>query len=217
MTWDSIYKSKGAVQKKPKEFYVKAVRSVKNAGSKTALDLGCGTGRHVFLLVKKFKTVLACDPSPTALRILRDGLRNARSRNVVVKQGVYQKIPFKSGSVDFLICSSVLPHGKIMDIRRGIAEMARVLKPGGVIVLDLLHVRDSRRGKGKIVEPNTVVFDWGAEKGIPHHFFTIREARRLFSPCFKLEEMALKTYAQENPELLQVKRSTKIFLRASKK
>jgi len=214
MSWEDIYRRKGAVLTKQEPFYHGVLSRLRG---KTALDLGCGTGRFAYLLAGSFKRVFACDTSPTALKILRVGLKKAGLANVVLKRGAFQKIPVPTASVDFVLCAHVLQHGTLKDIEKGVSEIARVLKPGGTVAVDLLDVRDMRNGRGKIIEPNTVIFDKGNEKGVPHHFSTLREARRLFSPRFRLAKLFSKTFRPPHAKFCDVEFVTRIYVIAVRK
>ncbi len=96
------------------------------AGSqRRILDIGCGTGLSSKLL-EQFGTVFSVDPSLDALRFCREnGLKN-------VFEGVADKLPFPDNYFDAAIALDVLEH--IEDAGKAVAEIRRVLKPGGIFV-----------------------------------------------------------------------------------
>jgi SAM-dependent methyltransferase len=93
-----------------------------------ALDVGCGPGALTGVLVSRLgpNAVYACDPSPQ----FRDACA-ARHPGVVVKLGRAESIPFEDQLVDHALAQLVLHF--VSDPRRAAAEMARVVRPGGVV------------------------------------------------------------------------------------
>ena len=108
-----------------------------------ALEAGCGTGYLSWLLQKeRHWPIVPMDISP-------DGLRYARQMGVErAVQGDATNIPFAGGAFDLVLSIDVLAHlprGLELDAAR---EMARVLAPGGLLVvrtaaLDVLRSRHS--------------------------------------------------------------------------
>ena len=101
------------------------------------LDAGCGSGRH---LCESFRTpgvdVAGVDLKWDDLSKARGFLSlmaGDRKGRWLVAQADVTKLPFADGSFDVVICSEVLEH--IKDNRTAIAELVRVLKPGGDLVV----------------------------------------------------------------------------------
>jgi dolichol-phosphate mannosyltransferase len=91
-------------------------------GRKDVLDVGCGTSRIILDLPE----AVGFDLQPHKLRWL-----SARHRRLV--RGTCMALPFKSGSMDAVICSQVIEH--VPEDPAVLSESLRVLKPGGVLVL----------------------------------------------------------------------------------
>jgi SAM-dependent methyltransferase len=92
------------------------------------LDLGCGTGAVLHELASSSDPI-GLDMSPLALRFCQDrGIKG-----LVIGRG--ERIPVQTGSVDAVIALDVFEH--IEDDAATFAEAARVLKPGGVLVLSV--------------------------------------------------------------------------------
>jgi ubiquinone/menaquinone biosynthesis C-methylase UbiE len=93
-----------------------------------ALDVGCGPGALTGVLVSRLgpNAVYACDPSPP----FRDACA-ARHPGVVVKLGRAESIPFADQIVDHALAQLVLHF--VSDPRRAATEMARVVRPGGIV------------------------------------------------------------------------------------
>lgn len=93
-----------------------------------ALDVGCGPGALTAELVRRLgpASVVAIDPSEPFVAAAR-----RRLPGVEVVQGVAEALPFADGVVDHAIAQLVVHF--MRDPVRGLAEMARVTRPGGVV------------------------------------------------------------------------------------
>jgi len=98
----------------------------------TLLDVACGTGRYSAYMAGRGHQVIGIDLSPDMLALARAKLPEAEFR-----EGDMESLPFEDASVDTAICALALVHLK--DIRRAIAEMARVLRPGGRLIISDVH------------------------------------------------------------------------------
>jgi SAM-dependent methyltransferase len=104
------------------------------------LDLGCGGGRHAFAAAKAGAVVVAfdadageCATVAATLAAMRDaGELDASSRSSVLR-GDATALPFPDASFDRVVAAEVLEH--LLDDRAAMAELARVLRPGGVLAV----------------------------------------------------------------------------------
>lgn len=102
------------------------------AGSQGALlDVGGGTGYLAAQLTDRFSRVVVLDQSPGMLTL-------ARRRNLETHEDSALALPFRENEFDAVICTDALHH--IQDAERAVAEMARVLKPGGAVVIVEFHI-----------------------------------------------------------------------------
>lgn len=88
------------------------------------LDLGCGTGMMANLLEERGHRVVALDLRPEGLA----AIRTANPRLSVVQADV-TKLPLANACCDLVLLLDVLEHA---DDRRVMAEVFRVLRPGGI-------------------------------------------------------------------------------------
>src|SRR5712692_9593337 len=151
--------------------------NLKREGAKRVLDLGCGAGRHSILLGKAGFQVVALDVSETALKMLEDRLRTASIDNVTLVKHEMWELPFVDDYFDGVVCTNVLHHGKLVEIRQAIRELHRVMRKDSSAFIVALSAADFRKGNGKMLERNTYVFTRGEERGIIHHFFTPEELK----------------------------------------
>lgn len=111
-------------------------------------DLGCGTAPLSAAVAPYVKRVIAVDSSPAMLRAARKRLADVKS--VELRQGDLTALPIEDASCDAAMLVLVLTY--LADPSAAIREAARILKPGGrVVVVDLLpHDReDFRRRMGQ--------------------------------------------------------------------
>lgn len=95
------------------------------------LDVGCGTGALAARLAGMGYTMTGVDPSDGMLEVLRT---RAPSVEAVVASGT--ELPFPDDSFDVVLTVAVMHHiAQPQDVRRTLAEMVRVVKPSGRIVV----------------------------------------------------------------------------------
>jgi SAM-dependent methyltransferase len=104
-----------------------------------ALDAACGTGRFAGFLAGRGHRVIGVDSSP-------DMLAHARRR---VPGGEFRlapldRLPVDGGSVDVVVCALALVH--VPRLQPVLAEFARVLRPGGDLVISDIHPELVTRG-----------------------------------------------------------------------
>jgi SAM-dependent methyltransferase len=97
-----------------------------------ALDAACGTGRHTRRLVELGWDVLGVDLTPEMLE--RAVLSVPRAR---FAEGDLLSLPAPNHGVDLVVCGLALSH--VADLRAAVAELARVLRPDGHLVISVLH------------------------------------------------------------------------------
>lgn len=98
----------------------------------TVLDAACGTGRYAAYVVAQGHQVIGVDSSP-------DMLARARER---VPQGEFllgklDRLPVAENAVDIIVCALALSH--LPALGPAMAEFARVLRPGGHLVISDTH------------------------------------------------------------------------------
>ena len=98
----------------------------------TVLDAACGTGRYAAHLAEKGHRVVGVDASPDMLAVARK-----RLRDVDLHVAGLEALPLPDDSVDIVVCGLALAH--VPDLLPVMAEFARVLRPGGHLVISDAH------------------------------------------------------------------------------
>lgn len=144
-----------------------------------ALDLGCGVGRHALHLAAEGFDVDAFDGSPNGLAFADQEAR-ARGLSVRFREGQMMQLPYADALFDFVIAWNVLYHGAPEVVRQAIAELRRVLRPGGLYQGTMLTKRNVNFGRGREIAPDTFVVDGDVDKGHPHFYCDARGAAELY-------------------------------------
>ncbi|WFU18791.1 class I SAM-dependent methyltransferase [Bradyrhizobium sp. CB3481] len=98
------------------------------------LDAGCGYCYHTTRLARSGATITAVDFSDAALAAAQHTIARAGvADRVNLQQADLTKLPFPDNSFDFVVSWGVLMH--IPELEAALAELSRVLKPAGVLVL----------------------------------------------------------------------------------
>ncbi len=102
-------------------------------GLRHLLDIGSGAGqiaKHLLKYADPEAEVTCCDLSHEMLRRARNRLKTGRPRFTVAD---LSRLPFADGSFDGVTCGYVLEH--LPNAQVGLAEMSRVMMPGGKMLL----------------------------------------------------------------------------------
>ena len=111
-------------------------------GCKRILDAACGNGRYSRFLLRNADPdalITSFDLSPRMLHRARGRLKSERVSHAVAD---LTRLPYADSSFDAVVCGWVLEH--LPDPRPGLRELARVLQPGGKLLL--LSTEDTLTG-----------------------------------------------------------------------
>jgi len=179
--WERVYKNSGIVQNGVLDTVVSAVQICCDMGCKRILDLGCGTGRHTIYIAEKGFDTFACDAATFGIKIARQRLLKL-GLNAKFCRSDYSCTGYKSNSFDAIICVWTSGHGSKADVQNHIAEMHRVVRPGGLVFSDFVSKADEAYGRGTRIEEDTFINISEMEADIPHHFSTHDELTEQYHP-----------------------------------
>jgi SAM-dependent methyltransferase len=97
-----------------------------------ALDAACGTGRHARHLLELGHEVTGVDLSPEMLTVAR-----AKVPGATFREADLRNIPGAGGEFDLVVCGLAL--ALVAELGAAVAELSRVLRPGGHLVVSVLH------------------------------------------------------------------------------
>jgi SAM-dependent methyltransferase len=141
--WDNHYTREKSKLNYPDEYLVrmlsKEIRENQTLQNGKALDLGCGSGRHLKLLNDfNFNSVIGADLSFHALKFC-DGM-------LMVCDNI--KLPIKNESIDIIIAWGSLHYNYKSETPKMITEILRILKKSGIFLGTLRSSRDTYLKKG---------------------------------------------------------------------
>ncbi len=97
------------------------------------LDVGCGTGYLLRCLSQRLPSAQALVGLDPALPMVEVAQRRREDPRTTFSVGAAEQLPFPGGWFDLVISTTSFDHWN--DQARGLAECARVLRPGGTLVL----------------------------------------------------------------------------------
>ena len=97
------------------------------------VDLGAGAGRMLELLAPRAERAIGVDLSSAMLAVARGRMEEVRARNVQLRQGDLYALPVTRDSCDLAVMHQVLHY--LEDPARALKEAARILSPGGRLVV----------------------------------------------------------------------------------
>jgi len=143
------------------------------------LDAGCGTGRRTPSVLRA-KRLVTLDFSWTGLNNFPTSWPGPQPARI---QGNVTRLPFRDNCFDTVLCGQVLPHLEGAEQRqRLIAELARVAKPSGRILISTLHFNFRFNLLGFPKEGRN-------EENCYFYRYTLDEFRALLEPQVEIERM----------------------------
>jgi len=121
-----------AINRPRVRFYL---RQLGDLGGRRVLDAGCGGGLVARELAAAGAEVVGVDRSRGSLGVARRAAGPIGS--FAPAQGRLERLPFAGGAFDAVVAADVLEH--VPDLPAAVAELARVLAPGGSFVFDTVN------------------------------------------------------------------------------
>lgn len=156
------------------------------------LDVGCGVGRHAVYLGGRGFKMAGVDVSPSGVQ---QSEAACAERQIAFEGRVADMtaLPWGDATFDAVLSTSTVCHHRTADIQRTLAEVWRVLKPGGLFLVDFLHketrayqdvLQQAAAGQLTEVEPDTFLDesaqpDLQDDAFLPHHYCDEAEVREL--------------------------------------
>lgn len=193
--WNELHREKRHQPIYPSESVIRFASGVEPELGKRpkVLDVGCGTGRHVLMMKKMGIEPYGVDYSKNGVYHTKHILKEIGAEECCenIKVSPSSKLPFESSFFDGCICYGVLYYMPVVDIEKSVAEMWRVLRKGGRIMLHVRSTDDYRFNKktvgemgdehGLLVDERDATRSAYKENGMFMHFFTRKELENLMN------------------------------------
>jgi SAM-dependent methyltransferase len=183
--WDDIFASR-EFGKYPSEHLIRFVArnwyAVPDRSQVRLLDLGSGPGAGTWYMTREGFSVSAIDGSKVGIERLQARLSH-EGLHAEARVGDYGTLPWPDGTFDGVIDNASICHNRFEHCKRVVAEVRRVLKPGGRFYSASFTPNCWGFGLGTCVEPNGF-------RDIPEGpiagqlfclFFSLEQLRELFS------------------------------------
>jgi ubiquinone/menaquinone biosynthesis C-methylase UbiE len=156
------------------------------------LDVGTGTGRHALRLARRGARVTALDQSPQMLAVARQAAQRESFPIAFHLLSLDAGLPFEANQFDLLICALTLCH--VPNLAHALGEFARVLQPGGYLLITDFH-------------PVHTLYGWRTafqREGVTYHLPTIGHTKENYLEAITASGLAIRTVAEslvgETPE-----------------
>lgn len=195
--WESVYRGESVSDyydmSRPHPDLAGVTEKFNKGGIRRVLDIGAGLGGNLCFMHENGFDIRGIDASVTAVMKLKERL-SVKNINIPIEQGKFEQLPYPDSAFDGVICLQTLSHGLKENIKDGFGELARVIRPEGLLFITL----PGRIAGGKVryclvktadrIDDRVYIPTKGLEIGIPHYIFNAK----LLKMClhdFKIENM----------------------------
>ncbi len=178
-TWQEHYQRKKSELTYPDENLVRLLaRALREKGawqSPVALDLGCGSGRHLALLKDfGFSTIVGSDNSIRALEL-------SQETGGLLFQGDNRALPLRDRSCHLVVAWGSLHYAPKNDLPLMLKEVSRILSDNGLFVGTLRRDNDTYMKRGKHLGNNVWQTELNDIAGTVTAFYSEEELKNYFS------------------------------------
>ena len=164
-----------------KDAQIEEIGIFRDAGIRTVCDAACGFGAYTLALASNGFAVKAFDVSESAIRIAREGLLRF-GYDVEFRVADVLHTGYEDGAFDGVFAHSVLDHMIVRDAERALAELFRIVRTGGLLLVSFDTVdADDYRLPHEILPDGSFLYTDGARSGMvlhPHDRESIRNLVR---------------------------------------
>ena len=160
--WDGIFATRAWGRYPPEElvrFVARTFRDPAQRQALRALEVGCGPGANLWYLAREGFSIAGIDGSAHAIAIARERLGaeglTAAAQNAELKVGNFATLPWPDRSFDLVVDIEAISANTVPVIRSVVAEILRVLTPGGWFFAKMFGPKTSGILSGRLMDPRT--------------------------------------------------------------
>jgi len=135
--WRDVYEQdgvEGAIYRKRLDIVLRWIEELAIPTGQKVLEIGCGAGRCTVALAQRGYLVHAMDSVEGMLNSTQEhAIEAGVSSSVTTSLGDAHNLPFPDGSFGLVLAMGVIPY--LQFPQKGLSEMARVLRPGGFVLV----------------------------------------------------------------------------------
>lgn len=159
-------------------------RCLQACGAETVCDAGCGCGAYARKLFSLGFSVSGFDLSPTAVSLARALLEESGFPDADFRACDIRSTGFPDGRFDAAVARDVLDHMSLRDASAAAAELLRIVKPGGRVLLTLDAADAEYEAEPHAVSPDgDYLYTDGRRRGMVFHPYTPESLAALFPGC----------------------------------
>lgn len=183
--WETLWAREdgGALLAHLERFYgwrSRVIDIFRDSGAVRVCDAACGHGAYSVAFASNGFEVYSFDISPSAAALTRRGLARFGLDGSRVKSADIMATGCPDGFFDGAVAGSVLDHMGVLDARRSLAELRRITKPGGLIMVSFdRKEEDDLSEPHRLLDDGSILYTSGSRRGMILHPYSESEARRL--------------------------------------
>lgn len=148
---------------------------LKQHGVQTVCDAACGFGAYSLMLASNGFQVEGFDISPTSVEVTKTLLRKYDIDSSNYKAASVLDTGYKK-QFDAVTARSVLDHLYVEEARKGLDELLRIVKPGGIVIVSFDGMdEDDLKIQHEITEDGSILYRDEKRNGMVYHFYADEE------------------------------------------